>query len=183
MQNNIRRKDTSTADRTKKIIRLGKREENKTRPVLVKLGKQETAREILITAKRLRNSEQYSRVFIAKDQSKEEREEPKTRTRRAQRNRRRIVHNKERGNSKVEWNKKRRSTYRGLLRGREVYGMRGDKGKKGEWKRGERKKGEWRGGNNRDKIIKCSRVIPSSEEILEENWDESIMCLTETQKK
>ena len=50
-------------------------------------------------------------------------------------------------------------------------------------KEGERKKGEWRGGNNRDKIIKCSRVIPSSEEILEENWDESIMCLTETQKK
>ena len=85
-----------------KKIRLGKREENKTRPVLVKLGKQETAREILITAKRIRYSEQYSRVFIAKDQSKEEREEPKTRTRRAQRNRRRIVHNKERENSKVE---------------------------------------------------------------------------------
>ena len=103
MQNNIRRRDTSTAGRTKKkIIRLGKREENKTRPVLVKLGKEEAAREILIKRKRLRNSEQYSRVFIAKDQSKEEREEPKTRTRRAQRNRRRIVHNKERENSKVE---------------------------------------------------------------------------------
>ena len=37
------------------LIRLGKREENKTRPVLVKLGKEENAREILMKAKRLRN--------------------------------------------------------------------------------------------------------------------------------
>ena len=43
MQNNIRRRDTSTTGRTK-TIRLGKREENKTRPVLVKLGKEEAAR-------------------------------------------------------------------------------------------------------------------------------------------
>ena len=57
----------------KQLIRLGKREENKTRPVLVKLGKEENAREILMKAKRLRNSEQYSRIFITKDQSKEER--------------------------------------------------------------------------------------------------------------
>ena len=56
----------------KQLIRLGKREENKTRPVLVKLGKEETAREIRLKAKRLRNSEVYSRVFIVKDQSKEE---------------------------------------------------------------------------------------------------------------
>ena len=61
----------------KQLIRLGKREENKTRPVLVKLGKEENAREILMKAKRLRNSEQYSRIFIAKDQSKEEREKEK----------------------------------------------------------------------------------------------------------
>ena len=57
-------------------------------------------------AKRLRNSELYSRIFIAKDQSKEEREKEKnlrqTRTKRAQRNRRRMVHNKERENSKRE---------------------------------------------------------------------------------
>ena len=51
----------------KQLIRLGKREENKTTPVLVKLGKEETAREILMKAKRLRNSELYSRVFITKD--------------------------------------------------------------------------------------------------------------------
>ena len=57
----------------KQLIRLGKREENKTRPVLVKLGKEENAREILIKA----NSELYSRIFIAKDQSKEEREKEK----------------------------------------------------------------------------------------------------------
>ena len=35
----------------KQLIRLGKREENKTRPVLVKLGKEENAREILMKAK------------------------------------------------------------------------------------------------------------------------------------
>ena len=62
----------------KSKIRLGKREENKTRPVLVKLGKEENARKILMKAKRLRNSSsRYSRIFIAKDQSKEEREKEK----------------------------------------------------------------------------------------------------------
>ena len=35
----------------KQLIRLGKREQNNTRPVLVKLGKEETAREILMKAK------------------------------------------------------------------------------------------------------------------------------------
>ena len=61
----------------KQLIRLGKREENKTRPVLVKLGKEETTREILMKVKRLRNSELYSIFFITKDQSKEEREKKK----------------------------------------------------------------------------------------------------------
>ena len=56
----------------KQLIRLGKRVENKTRPVLVKLEKEKNAREILMKAKRLRHSKQYSRIFIAKDQSKEE---------------------------------------------------------------------------------------------------------------
>ena len=37
----------------KQLIRLGKREENKIRPVLVKLGEKETGREILMKAKRL----------------------------------------------------------------------------------------------------------------------------------
>ena len=35
----------------KQLIRLGKREENKIRPVLVKLGKEKNAGEILMTAK------------------------------------------------------------------------------------------------------------------------------------
>ena len=61
----------------KRLIRLGKREENKNRPVLVKLGKEETTREILMKAKRLRNYELYSKIFIAKDQSREEREKEK----------------------------------------------------------------------------------------------------------
>ena len=40
----------------------------------------------------------------------------------------------------------------------------------------------WSGGNNRNKIIKCSRVNKSKWiEILEETGDDSIMCLTETQ--
>ena len=37
----------------KQLIRLGKREENKTRPVLVKLGKEKNAREVPMKAKDL----------------------------------------------------------------------------------------------------------------------------------
>ena len=55
----------------KQLIRLGKREEYKIRPVLVKL------KEVLVRAKRLRFSEQYAGVFISKDLSRAEREREK----------------------------------------------------------------------------------------------------------
>ena len=58
----------------KQVIRLGKREEYKIRPVLVKLKDEETAKEVLVRAKRLRFSEQYAGVFISKDLSRAERE-------------------------------------------------------------------------------------------------------------
>ena len=58
----------------KQLIRLGKREEYKIRPVLVKLKDEEAAKEVLVRAKRLRFSEQYSGVFISKDLSRAERE-------------------------------------------------------------------------------------------------------------
>ena len=58
----------------KQLIRLGKREEYKIRPVLVKLKDEEAAKEVLVRAKRLRFSEQYAGVFISKDLSRVERE-------------------------------------------------------------------------------------------------------------
>ena len=61
----------------KQLIRLGKREEHKIRPVLVKLKDEEAAKEVLVRAKRLRFSEQYAGVFISKDLSRAEREREK----------------------------------------------------------------------------------------------------------
>ena len=61
----------------KQLIRLGKREEYKIRPVLVKLKDEEAAKEDLVRAKRLRFSEQYAGVFISKDLSRAEREREK----------------------------------------------------------------------------------------------------------
>ena len=61
----------------KQLIRLGKREEYKIRPVLVKLKDEEAAKEVLVRAKRLRFSEQYAGVFISKDLSRAEREREK----------------------------------------------------------------------------------------------------------
>ena len=57
----------------KQSIRLGKREEYKIRPVLVKLKDEEAAKEVLMRAKRLRFSEQYAGVFISKDLSRAKR--------------------------------------------------------------------------------------------------------------
>ena len=57
----------------KQLIRLGKREEYKIRPVLVKLKDEKAAKEVLVRAKRLRFSEQYAGVFISKDLSRAER--------------------------------------------------------------------------------------------------------------
>ena len=61
----------------KQLIRLGKRDEYKIRPVLVKLKDEEAAKEVLVRAKRLRFSEQYAGVFISKDLSRAEREREK----------------------------------------------------------------------------------------------------------
>ena len=47
----------------KQLIRLGKREEYKIRPVLVNLKDEEATKEVLVRAKRLRFSEQYAGVF------------------------------------------------------------------------------------------------------------------------
>ena len=58
----------------KQLIKLGKREEYKIRPVLVKLKDEEAAKEVLVRVKRLRFSEQYAGVFIFKDLSRAERE-------------------------------------------------------------------------------------------------------------
>ena len=102
-------------------------------------------------AKRLRNSEQYSRIFIAKDQSKEEREKEKNLR----------LELKELRETEGEWytikkgkivkesEARGRGIYRGGYKGKGekrgkkgVYGLRGERGKKGEWKRRERKKRE-----------------------------------------
>ena len=61
----------------KQLIRLGKREEYKIRPVLVKLKDEEAAKEVLVRAKRLRFSEHYAGVFISKDLIRAEREREK----------------------------------------------------------------------------------------------------------
>ena len=61
----------------KQLIRLGKREEYKIRPVLVKLKDEEAAKEVLVRAKWLRFSEQYAGVFLSKDLSRAEREREK----------------------------------------------------------------------------------------------------------
>ena len=86
-------------------------------------------------AKRLRNSELYSRIFIAKDQSKEEREKEKNLR----------LELKELRETEGEWytikkgkivkESEGRGIYRGRYRGmgrKGVYGLRGEKGKKGE---------------------------------------------------
>ena len=58
----------------KQLIRLGKREEYKIKPVVVKLKDEEAAKEVLVRAKRLQFSEQYAGVFISKDLSRAETE-------------------------------------------------------------------------------------------------------------
>ena len=61
----------------KQLIRLGKREEYKIRPVLVKLRDKETEIKVLVRAIRLRFSEQYAEVFIYKDLRRVQREREK----------------------------------------------------------------------------------------------------------
>ena len=61
--------------RVEKLIRIGKRVGNK-RPLLVKLGSKEK-KWALSNAKKLRNSEKFERVYLAKDMTEEERRKDK----------------------------------------------------------------------------------------------------------
>ena len=60
-----------------KLIRLGKRMEGRRRPLLIKLKEEEEKRGILQNAKKLRNSSKYPRVYIGRDQTRDEREREK----------------------------------------------------------------------------------------------------------
>ena len=55
------------------LIRLGKRVENRTRPLLVKLENEEDKKEILKRTNRLRHSTSFGRVYIGRDMTQEER--------------------------------------------------------------------------------------------------------------
>ena len=48
----------------KQLIRLGKREEYKIRPLLVKLRDEDAAKEVMLRAKRVRFSEKYAEAFL-----------------------------------------------------------------------------------------------------------------------
>ena len=60
-----------------KIIRLGKKDENKMRPLLIKVTDTKEKWYILGKAKNLRDSEKYSKIFISKDMTIEERQKDK----------------------------------------------------------------------------------------------------------
>ena len=71
----------------KNIVRLGKKEEDRTRLLKVTLESVKNKREILMKAKKLREAERWERVFVTPDltpkerqQNKELREELKQRT-------------------------------------------------------------------------------------------------------
>ena len=60
-----------------RIRRLGKREENKKRPLLIKLKDKATKQEIMENAKKLKDSESYKQVGISHDLTKIQRNELK----------------------------------------------------------------------------------------------------------
>ena len=59
------------------VIRLGRVVENKKRLIKVVLRDSDKKREILANAKKLKNSEEFSRIFISPDMTKQEREQDK----------------------------------------------------------------------------------------------------------
>ena len=59
------------------MIRLGKKEQGKTRLIRITVDSVKTKREILKRAKRLRDSEKWKRVFITPDLSPKERQRNK----------------------------------------------------------------------------------------------------------
>ena len=60
-----------------KIIRLGKKKDNGNRPLLIKLGSETDRNTVLSKAKKLRYSEEFVRVYLAKDMTEMEREKDK----------------------------------------------------------------------------------------------------------
>lgn len=61
-----------------KVIRIGRKsEENKRRPMIVKLGSENDRNTVLGRAKKLRYSEEFVRVYIVKDLTEDEREKDK----------------------------------------------------------------------------------------------------------
>ena len=60
-----------------KTIRLGKKKDNGNRPLLIKLGSETDRNTVLSKAKKLRYSEEFVRVYLAKDMTEMEREKDK----------------------------------------------------------------------------------------------------------
>lgn len=59
------------------LIRLGQKNEARNRPLLVKLENEEEKKEILKKAKQLRQTEDFSSVYLARDMTRDEREREK----------------------------------------------------------------------------------------------------------
>ena len=63
----------------RKVIRLGKREENKKRPMLVKMENRENSSDVLMNVRNLAGAEEFKRISITADLPQEERMEQKRR--------------------------------------------------------------------------------------------------------
>ena len=61
-----------------KVIRLGKMVQDRTRPVLVKLGNEDERMKILKNANKIRHSKKFVKVYIARDMTEKEREKDKS---------------------------------------------------------------------------------------------------------
>ena len=57
-----------------KVIRIGRADPNKVRPLMVKMGSEEEKSKILQNTKKLRYSEEFVRVYLARDLTEKERE-------------------------------------------------------------------------------------------------------------
>ena len=63
--------------RIEKLIRIGKKTENRRRPLLVKLGSEDERKTVMKAASKLRNSKNFERLYISKDMTVSEREKEK----------------------------------------------------------------------------------------------------------
>ena len=59
--------------KVEKLIRIGIKRDNYTRPLLIKLGCEEEKKIVLYSAKKLRQSERFERVYINRDLTEKER--------------------------------------------------------------------------------------------------------------